>query len=439
MEVKAGAAAIIRELKTRGHQAYAVGGCVRDALLGKTPHEWDITTSARPAEVKKLFAKVIPTGLKYGTVTVILPDGHYEVTTFRSDERYVDGRHPDNVKFTDDIHRDLARRDFTVNALAYDPESGELLDDFGGRKDLAGKVLRTVGDPVERFAEDGLRPLRGCRFAATLGFRLEERTLAGMARTLRIAKKVALERVHDELVKLLAADKPSIGFDYMAQAGLLPLFLPELAKCSGVEQPPEYHQHDVYWHSLYACDAAPKERLTVRLAALLHDIGKPSCKEGMTFYDHDQVSAKMAEKLLRRLKFSNADIEQTINLIANHMFDYKSAWSDAAVRRFIRRIGGPANVPDLFALRLADTRAMRQTIGNAYLAELQRRIDRIVAEANALHVGDLQVNGKDIMRTLKIKPGPKVGQILRALLEQVLDDPKLNEKATLLKLVKKHG
>jgi tRNA nucleotidyltransferase (CCA-adding enzyme) len=439
MQIKSGAAAIIRELKAHGHQAYAVGGCVRDALLGKTPGEWDITTSARPAEVKKLFKKVVPTGLKYGTVTVILDDGQYEVTTFRSDEKYVDGRHPDNVKFTDDIHLDLARRDYTINALAYDPESGELIDDFGGRKDLAGKLIRTVGDPVERFAEDGLRPLRGCRFAATLGFRIDQGALAGMAQTLRIAKKVSLERVHDELVKMLAAEKPSVGLDYMAQTGLLPLFLPELAKCAGVEQPPEYHQHDVFWHSLYACDAAPRNRLTVRLAALLHDIGKPSCKAGMTFYDHDQVSAKMAEKLLRRLKFSNADIAQTVKLIVNHMFDYKSGWSDAAVRRFIRRVGGAANVPDLFALRLADTKAMRQSGGNAYLAELQQRIDRVISEENALHVGDLKVDGQDVMKTLRIKPGPQVGLVLHALLEQVLDDPKLNERAVLLKLIKKHG
>jgi tRNA nucleotidyltransferase (CCA-adding enzyme) len=439
MQVKTGAAAIIRELKSRGHQAYVVGGSVRDALLGKTPHEWDLTTSAKPAEVKKLFKKVVPTGLKYGTVTVLLDDGQYEVTTFRSDEKYVDGRHPDNVKFTSDIHLDLARRDFTINALAYDPETDTLIDDFGGRKDLVGKLIRTVGEPLDRFAEDGLRPLRACRFAATLGFRIEARTLAGIGGALRVAKKVSLERVHDELVKMLAAEKPSVGLDYMQQTGLLPLFLPELSNCVGVEQPPEYHQHDVYWHSLYACDAAPRGKLTVRLAALLHDIGKPSCKAGMTFYDHDQASARLTEKLLRRLKFSNADIEQTVNLIANHMFDYKSGWSDAAVRRFIRRVGGAANVSDLFALRRADTAAMRQTLGTAYLAELQQRIDRIVAEENALRVGDLKVDGKDVMKTLKIKPGPQVGQVLRALLEQVLDDPKLNEKTTLLKLIKKHA
>jgi poly(A) polymerase/tRNA nucleotidyltransferase (CCA-adding enzyme) len=439
MQVKSGAAAIVNTLKGRGHQAFLVGGCVRDSLLGKTPREWDITTSARPPEVRKLFKKVVPTGLKYGTVTVLLDDGAYEVTTFRCDERYVDGRHPANVKFTDDIHRDLARRDFTINALAYDPVSNSLIDDFGGRKDLAGRVIRTVGEPVDRFAEDGLRPLRACRFAATLGFRIEAGTLAGIGPALRVAKKVALERVHDELVKMLAAEKPSVGLEYMRQSGLLGIFLPELLKCAGIKQPPAYHQHDVYWHSLYACDAAPPDKLAVRLAALLHDIGKPSCQAGMTFYDHDQTSARMAEKLLRRLKFSNADIESTVNLIANHMFDYKSGWSDAAVRRFIRRIGGPGNVADLFALRQADVQAMRQSIGTAYLVELRQRIDRVIAEENALQVGDLAVDGQDVMKTLKIKPGPKVGLVLRALLEQVLDDPKLNERKKLLVLIKKHG
>ncbi|MCU0640742.1 MAG: HD domain-containing protein [Candidatus Margulisbacteria bacterium] len=438
MQVKAGAAAIIRELQSRGFQALVVGGCVRDTLLGRTPAEWDLTTSARPAEVKKLFKKVVPTGLKYGTVTVILDDGQYEVTTFRSDERYVDGRHPDNVRFTDDIHQDLARRDFTVNALAYDPQSDTLIDDHGGRKDLASRLLRTVGDPVARFSEDGLRPLRGCRLAATLGFRLEAPTLAAMAKTGRVAKKVALERVHDELVKLLAAEKPSVGLEYMRQAGLLALFLPELSQGVGIKQPPEYHQYDVYWHNLYACDAAPRDQLTVRLAALLHDIGKPACQHGMTFYDHDQTGAKMAAKLLRRLKFSNADIEATVNLIANHMFDYRSGWSDAAVRRFLRRIGGLDNVAPLFALRRADTAAMRHTHGTDYLTELQQRIDRIVAAENALQVSALKVDGRDVMKTLKIKPGPQVGQVLHALLEQVLDDPKLNEKTTLLKLIKKH-
>lgn len=438
LKVKSGAEEIIKKLKARGFPAFLVGGCVRDALLGQGPEEWDITTRARPDEVTQLFEKVIPTGIEYGTVTVLLPDGKYEVTTFRADEKYVDGRHPSNVKFTDDIHKDLSRRDFTINALAYDPATRQLIDDFKGQEDLKKKIIRTVGDPLARFSEDGLRPIRACRFAALLEFQIEEKTFASIPETLAVVKKVAPERIHDEIVKLLKAERPSIGFELLRKAGLLSFILPELEKCCGVEQPPEYHPWDVYWHSLYACDAAPKDNVLVRLAALLHDLGKPSCKVDFTFYDHDRVGIEMAEKLLRRLKFSNADIEKIVNLVANHMFDYHADWGDAAVRRFIRRVGGIQNIPDLFALRRADALAMRHKIGTAYLEELQRRIDKVIAEENALHITDLKIDGNDVMRTLKIKPGPKVGQVLSALLEKVLDDPKLNDPKTLLGIVKSY-
>jgi poly(A) polymerase/tRNA nucleotidyltransferase (CCA-adding enzyme) len=436
LSVKDGAKEIIKQLKASGFQAYLVGGCVRDSLLGKEPEEWDITTSARPEQVSRLFEKVIPTGIDYGTVTVILPDGHYEVTTFRSDEKYVDGRHPSNVSFTEDIHRDLARRDFTINALAYDPENDLLIDDHNGREDLAQKKIRTVGDPAERFSEDGLRPLRACRFAAALDFQIDPETLAAIPATLEIAKKVAAERVHDEIVKMLSADRPSTGFELMRKAGLLRWFMPELENCFGVEQPPQFHKYDVYWHSLYSCDAAPKDNYIVRLAALLHDIAKPTCKVDYTFYDHDRAGVEMAEKALKRLKFSGDDTARITNLIGNHMFDYSSEWSDAAVRRFLRRIGGVGNVKDLFLLREADAKAMENEIGIEYLKELQKRIDRIIEEENALHISGLKVNGDDVMRELKIPPGRKVGEVLNALLEKVLDDPKLNQHETLLKLIK---
>jgi len=438
IDVKAEAKDIIRTLKAGGFAAYLVGGCVRDSLLGKTPEELDITTSARPNEVTKLFKKVVPTGIKYGTVTVLLSDGQYEVTTFRSDEKYIDGRHPSNVKFTDNIHKDLSRRDFTINALALDPETGQLIDDFNGQTDLKNKIIRTVGDPLERFSEDGLRPVRACRFAAKLGFEIEPITFAAISRTLKIVKKVAPERIHDELIKLLATDKPSVGFELMRKSGLLGLIMPELEISFGVEQPPQYHKYDVYWHSLYSCDAAPKGFYRLRLAALLHDIGKPSCKEGYTFYNHDHAGVKIAEKILKRLKFSNEDIKQITNLIGNHMFEYTCAWSDAAVRRFIRRVGGTENIDDLFALREADAKAMEHEAGWEYLNELRKRIDKVIAEENALAVSDLKVSGNDVMKVLKIKPGPKVGQTLKALLEKVLDDPKLNDRETLLKLIKKY-
>lgn len=439
METKAGALEIIKTLKSRGFAAYLVGGCVRDSLLGLPPSEWDITTSAKPDEVIKLFAKTVPTGLEYGTITVMLPDGQYEVTTFRSDEKYVDGRHPLNVRFTDDIHQDLSRRDFTVNALAYDPETGRLIDDCGGQGDLKNKIIRSVGDPVARFSEDGLRPVRACRFAAKLEFAIETKTFAAITKTLPIVKKVAVERIHDEIVKMLAADKPSLGFELMRKSGLLKLMLPELETCFGVEQPPQFHQYDVYWHSLYSCDAAPKNDPILRLAALLHDIAKPQCKVGDTFYNHDQVGAALAENILQRLKFSGADIDRIANLVANHMFDYTSAWSDSAVRRFLRRIGGAHNVADLFALRRADVAAMVKINNDEYLLELQKRIDRIVAEEHALNVNDLKVDGHDVMQILNLLPGPRVGQILNDLLEKVLDDPSLNERETLLAMIKSYA
>jgi tRNA nucleotidyltransferase (CCA-adding enzyme) len=439
IKTKAGAAEIIKALQNRGFAAYLVGGCVRDSLLGLEPTEWDITTAARPDEVGKIFAKTVPTGLAYGTVTVLLADGQYEVTTFRSDEQYVDGRHPLNVKFTGDIHKDLARRDFTINALAYDPETRRLIDDFDGQADLQKKLIRSVGDPLARFSEDGLRPLRACRFMAKLNFKIEPKTEQAVQKTIAVFRKVATERVHDELVKMLAAEKPSIGLEEMRLTGLLREVLPELNECVAVLQPAEFHQYDVYWHSLCACDAAPKNNLIVRLAALLHDLGKPACKVDCTFYNHDQVGADLVETILRRLKFSNHEADRVANLVRNHMFDYNSQWSDAAVRRFLRRIGGVQNVADLFALRRADVAAMVKVNDGAYLVELQGRIDKIVAEANALHVNDLKVDGHDVMQALRLPPGPRVGRILNDLLEKVLDDPALNERETLLRLIKQHA
>lgn len=434
--VKKGAVEIIRRLKAGGFRAYLVGGSLRDLLLGKTPTEWDITTSAKPAEVTALFPKVIPTGILYGTVTVLWPDGHYEVTTFRADEKYLDGRHPSNVRFTDDLHRDLSRRDFTINALACDPDDKKIIDDFAGQADLKIKLIRAIGDPVERFSEDGLRSVRACRFAAVLEFGIEPKTFAAIGQTLAITKKVAPERVHDELIKMLKAPRPSVGLELMRRSGLLEMFLPELIEGFGVEQPPEYHKYDVYWHNLYACDAAPQADPVLRLAALLHDIGKPKCKVGLTYYNHDKAGAKMAEQLLARLKFSLADTERVTNLVAHHMFDYSSDWSDSAVRRFIRRVGGVGNIPDLFALRAADAEAMIKVNDGQYLTEFKARIDRIIEEEHALDVKDLKVNGTDVMKVLNIPPGPKVGQILGTLLEKVLDDPKLNERETLLKMIK---
>ena len=300
-----GALFIITTLKDKGKRCYLVGGCVRDLLLNRSPGEWDLTTDAAPQEVTRLFEKVIPTGIDFGTVTVLIKDIPFEVTTFRRDERYSDGRHPASVTFSKSLEEDLSRRDFTINAMAYDPVSNEFVDKYSGEADAGAGLIRAVGDPVARFGEDGLRSLRACRFAAVLGFTIEENTFAAISKTLPVTKKVAVERVHDELVKMLKAKKPSIGLELMKKSGLLDLFLPELINCLGIEQPPEYHKYDVYWHSLFSCDAAPAGNLVVRLAALLHDISKPACKVEFTFYNHDQTGAELSAEVLKRLKFSN--------------------------------------------------------------------------------------------------------------------------------------
>ncbi|MCX5725675.1 MAG: CCA tRNA nucleotidyltransferase [Candidatus Saganbacteria bacterium] len=425
-------------LKNNGFRCYVVGGGIRDLLMGLSPLEFDLTTDATPDKVTALFARVIPTGIDFGTVTVHLPDGDFEVTTFRSDERYTDGRRPDKVTYTKSIEEDLSRRDFTINAIAYDPLTKELIDKFGGRSDIKKKLIRTVGNPAERFNEDGLRPFRACRFAAKLEFDIEEKTFGAIPGALDRAKMVSPERIREEIMKMLLAKKPSIGIDLMRRSGLLKIMIPELEEGFGVEQPKAFHKWDVYYHSLYSCDAAPLGKPVVRLAALLHDIAKPRCKVEFTFYNHDTTGEKMAEEIMKRLRFSNADIDKVKNLVRNHMFNYTGEWSDAAVRRFMRRVG-PENLDDLFTLRAADIKAMEKEIEVGDMTELKQRIAKVIEDENALDVKGLKVNGKDVMDILHIGPGPKVGEVLNNLLEKVLDDPKLNERENLLGLIKSYG
>ena len=298
-------------------------------------------------------------------------------------------------------------------------------------------MIRTVGNPVERFSEDGLRPFRACRFAAKLNFEIEKETFNAISKTLEIASKVAPERIHDELMKILEAAKPSIGIELMRKSGLLKIAIPELEEGYGIEQPSAFHKYDVYWHSLYSADAAPKEKPLLRLAALLHDIAKPACKVAFTFYNHDAVGMEMAEKILKRLRFSNDDIEKVKVLVKTHMFDYTSEWSDAAVRRFMRRVG-LENLDDLFELRKADILAMEREFEPGDIEELKARIKKVLEEEEALTVEDLEVNGHDVMEALDLPPGPKVGEILNFLLEKVLDDPKLNTREQLLRMVKSY-
>ncbi|HEX7078660.1 MAG TPA: HD domain-containing protein [Candidatus Eisenbacteria bacterium] len=427
---------ILARLKTAGHRAYLVGGCVRDLIRGRDVVDWDVGTSARPGQVLDLFPHAVPTGLKHGTVTVVAASGPCEITTFRTESGYSDARRPDQVTFVEDVEADLARRDFTVNAIAWDPEARHEVDPFGGRADLAARVLRAVGDPAVRFREDGLRPIRAARFAATLEFAIDPETFAALGGARDQVRRVAAERVRDELKKMLAAPKPSIGLEVLRRSGLLALVLPELEACVQVPQN-RYHAYDVYVHTLHTTDAAPAEKPLVRLAALFHDVGKPSTRAekengDATFYNHQFESARLAEAAMTRLRFSRDEIQTVVHLVRQHMFDYRPEWTDATVRRFVRSVG-VEHVADLFDLRIADN------VGNGlktgfphYLEELSRRIGGVLAAAEALTVRDLKVDGADVMRELGVPPGPKVGGVLDRLLEAVLEDPRLNDREKLL-------
>jgi tRNA nucleotidyltransferase (CCA-adding enzyme) len=430
--------AAIRELLGRlqqRHRAALVGGCVRDLLRGIPVSDWDVATSARPEQVQALFPGAIPTGLRHGTVTVPTPAGPCEVTTFRVERGYADARHPDEVAFVADLEPDLARRDFTVNAIAWDPVSNRVTDPFDGRRDLERALLRAVGDPLQRFREDGLRPVRAARFAATLEFEIEPETARALGDARDRVARVAVERIREELVKMLDARAPSRGFEVLRRSDLLSLLLPELAACVAVPQN-RYHAYDVYFHTLYTVDAAPREKPAVRLAALFHDVGKPATRverDGeATFYNHQFESARLAAEAMTRLRFSNDAIEQVVHLVRHHMFDYRHEWTDAAVRRFVRAVG-PEHIADLFDLRIADN------IGNGtktgfphYLEEFRARIERVLAERTALQVRDLAIGGEDVMRELGLRPGPRVGEILEQLLQEVLEHPSWNERDRLV-------
>ena len=421
---------VLARLAHGGERAILVGGSVRDVLRGRpADRRWDVATSLEPAQVRERFPHTEPIGERHGTLLLLEHGLELECTTFRREGEYTDARRPDEVWFTRDPLEDLARRDLTVNALGYDPARGELLDPFGGARDLARRRLRAVGDPLDRFREDALRPLRVARLSAVLEMDIEAETRAALGEVRDRAQRLAVERVREELEKMLRASRPSVGLEVLREARLLDLWLPELAACRGVPQN-RFHAYDVYFHSLYSCDAARPDKPEVRWAALLHDIGKPGTRverkgEG-TFHGHEELGARLADARLEALRFPNDMRANIVHLIREHMFDYREEWSDAAVRRFVRRVG-PDAVADLFDLRMADS------LGNGTrqpdprrLAALARRVDRVLAAPAALEVTDLAVDGRDVMRVLGLPSGPGVGHVLERLLEEVLDDPSLN-------------
>ncbi len=427
---------IVNKLTDKGYECYLVGGSVRDLVLGHEVLDYDFATNALPEDVIRIFRRTVPTGIKHGTVTVLMKNRQYEVTTYRADGKYIDGRRPESVSFSETLEQDVRRRDFTINGLAYDIANENVIDYVNGLDDIDKRIIRTIGDPLERFGEDGLRPYRACRFAARLYFSIDPDTLAAMSKTLDTAKAVSAERVRDELLKIMDTEKPSIGLEYMRETGLMNLALPELLEGYNVRQN-KYHIYDIYYHSLYSCDAIPDADRIIKFAALLHDIGKAATRkedengEG-TFYNHEVVGAKIARRIMRRLKFSNEEIIKVTNLIINHMFHYVNDWTDGAVRRFMRKVG-LENLNDLLVLRLADRRGNGQRDGlPAPIIQLQKRIDKVIEEDSALTVRDLDIDGHVIMSEFNVEPGPVIGKILNELLEMVLDDPETNKRDILL-------
>jgi tRNA nucleotidyltransferase (CCA-adding enzyme) len=427
---------ICNKLRAAGKRSWIVGGCVRDSLLGKPVADWDVATDARPDELMRVFPRAIPTGLQHGTVTLVLGGHHYEVTTLRGEAAYSDGRRPDAVHFVEEIVSDLERRDFTINAMAVDPETGDLIDPFGGRQDLAKKSIRAVGRAVERFSEDGLRVLRAARFSATLEFELEASTFAAIEPTLGTFRRVSAERVRDEWVKTMKARRPSRAFEVMRASGILGVTCPELLEGVGMEQN-KWHAYDVWRHGMECMDACAGDPV-LRIAALLHDVGKPRSRafsdktRDWTFYDHDKIGAEIAQPICARLRFSNDERERIVALVRHHLFHY-DRWSDAAVRRWIRRVG-KERIEDLYLLNEADVRGKGETteVDLAPLYALKAHVEKVLAEGAALSTRDLAINGRDLMKELGLSPGRIIGEVLEGLLEEVISEPALNEREALL-------
>lgn len=429
---------ILRTLRERGHEAWLVGGAVRDLLLGDSPAEFDVATSARPEEVVAAFGRVVETGIAHGTVTVVEEGLACELTTYRAGRAYAEAG---EEAFVGTIEEDLAMRDFTVNAMAFDPIDDRFLDPHGGLEDLRRRCLRAVGDPGERFREDPLRPMRGARFAARFGFRIERETRRAMPGIVEAFRGVAPERIGAELGKILVSPHPRYGLEILRRTGYLEVFLPELLEGLGLRQN-RWHRYDVYHHVLNAVDAAPPD-LVVRLAVLLHDIDKPKtvapstkAPGEFTFYGHEVSGATRAKRICQRLRFSKRIASEVELLVREHQFIYTDEWGDAAVRRMLARVGD--SFDRLLEVRRADIlghgRNIEESLEN--LRALETRARGLMAQKPALQIADLAIGGREVMQALGIPPSPRVGEILRALLDAVLEDPSRNEREALLELLR---
>ncbi len=428
---------IIDTLIHAGYEAYAVGGCIRDSILGRVPGDWDITTSASPWQVKQLFSKTVDTGIQHGTVTVMEGKEGFEVTTYRIDGEYEDQRHPREVIFTSSLLEDLKRRDFTINAMAYNEAEG-LIDAFHGMEDIEKGVIRCVGNPVHRFDEDALRMMRAVRFAAQLGFTIEETTRTAILKRARSLAKISSERIQVELVKLLVSEHPE-EMRTVYELGMSHVFLPEFDEMMQTPQNNRYHRHNVGEHSILAMQNIRNDKI-LRLTMLLHDVGKPVCKtvdeNGIYhFYGHPAEGAKMAKTILRRLKFDNDTVRRVTNLIAWH--DDRPSLREASVRRAIHRVG-LEQYPALFEVKRADALAKNnyRRKEKLELIDLYESLYQEIMEKNqCLTLKDLAVNGTDMLE-LGLERGKEIGMALNRLLMHVLECPEDNNREILMNLVK---
>ncbi len=428
---------IINNLQLHGYEAFAVGGCVRDSILARRPEDWDITTSAKPEEVKRLFRRTIDTGIEHGTVTVLIGKDSYEVTTYRVDGAYEDSRHPKEVRFTNRLEEDLMRRDFTINAMAYNDEV-RLVDVFGGMKDLNHHLIRCVGDPKERFSEDALRILRAVRFSAQLDFPIETATAEAIRELAPSLEKISAERIRTELVKLLVSPHPERIQD-ACELGITKIILPEWDAMVGVEQNTPHHKYDVAAHTLHALKNVKPDKV-LRLAMLFHDMGKPDMKTTDEtgrdhFKGHALVSEEIARRIMRRLKFDNETVKKVTRLVCYH--DYRVEATPRNVRRAMNRIGVEL-FPYYLAVRMADVKAQspyrrREKIEN--IVAMRELYQETILNGDCVTLRQLAVGGRDLMG-LGMKPGRELGGMLSELLEFVLDDPARNEKSILCNYVK---
>lgn len=449
---------VLEKIEEKGYEAYIVGGCVRDLLCEKNPKDWDCATNATPQQIVEIFpdsfyenefgtvgVKVDPF-LKGNTLNTAREHDVIEVTTYRIESKYSDCRRPDEVKFAKTLAEDLGRRDFTMNAIALevksqkskveskDEEQFEIVDLFGGQEDIKRKIIKAVGDADERFGEDALRIMRAIRFHAQLGFEIEAKTFQALQKNAALIMHVANERIKDEFLKIILSDNPAEGIDMLQKTGVLKLIMPELESGVGVAQN-RHHIYTIYQHCLLSLKHCPSEKLEVRLAALFHDIAKPQTKRGeginSTFYNHDHLGAKIVEKMLKRLKFSNEIIDKVVLLVDNHMFYYNpEEVGEASVRKLIKKVG-LENLKDLIDLRIADRLGSGTPKGKPYkLRHLEYLIEKV--SKDAVSVKMLKINGKDLMQDLKLLPGPKIGAILEVLLAEVIQDAEKNNKEILL-------